>query len=170
MCTKLTSVDYARLIQYTAAKMCKILLNKTQVNKILFYVYGAYLADTGKCLFDDDTPKAWTYGPVFPIPNKRIKSGEEIELSDIPKEKINVFKENQIAVKLIKEAVSNMSNKTAVELSRWSHEKGAPWDKTIYERDDKGTVVQQHAWNTIVESKIIEDYFKNKKNRIFDGK
>lgn len=69
----LTSIDYARLIQYTAQRKHMVLLNKTQINKILFYVYGAYLADTGKALFSDDTPKAWTYGPVFPKPNKKVE-------------------------------------------------------------------------------------------------
>lgn len=42
----LTSIDYARLIQFVAANIYHTLLNKTQVNKILFYIYGAYLVFT----------------------------------------------------------------------------------------------------------------------------
>ena len=55
---QLTSINYGRLIQYTSQKLHLQRLNKTQVNKILFYVYGRYLAVTGKKLFVDDTPKA----------------------------------------------------------------------------------------------------------------
>lgn len=56
----LTSIDYARLIQYAAQKLHMVLLNKTQINKILFYVYGVYYAETGEELFNDDSPKMTT--------------------------------------------------------------------------------------------------------------
>lgn len=61
----LTSVDYANLIRYIAQQRYSQILNKTQVNKILFYVYGKYLAMLGEKLFTDDSPMAWPYGPVI---------------------------------------------------------------------------------------------------------
>ena len=37
----LTSIDYAQLIQYAALKFHNVVLNRTQINKMLFYVYAA---------------------------------------------------------------------------------------------------------------------------------
>ena len=68
----LTSLDYAKLIQFAAVRNHMTLLNRTQINKILFYVYGVYLAEVGEPLFNDDTPKAWPYGPVVPIVNNKL--------------------------------------------------------------------------------------------------
>ena len=62
---ELKSTDYARLIQYAAKNLHMTRLNKTQINKILFYVYGVYLAKFNKPLFTDDTPKAWPYVLYF---------------------------------------------------------------------------------------------------------
>ena len=53
----LKSTDYAKLIQFAALKFHNTALNRTQINKILFFVYGKYLAETGEVLFEDDTPK-----------------------------------------------------------------------------------------------------------------
>lgn len=76
---KLTSLDYADLLNWIAYNKYGALLNKTQINKLLFICYGMYLAATGgKVLFEDDTPKAWPYGPVFPRVYKN--SFQEISL------------------------------------------------------------------------------------------
>lgn len=55
---ELKSLDYAKLVQFVALKNHGVLLNRTQMNKILFYVYGHYLAENGNLLFKDDSPKA----------------------------------------------------------------------------------------------------------------
>lgn len=102
----LTSLDYAKLIQFAAAKLYRVLLNKTQINKILFYVYGKYLAEKGEVLFTDDTPKAWPYGPVFPIVNKKIDTEEVV--SGFSEEKIMAYKENEAAYRIAIEAVKKL--------------------------------------------------------------
>lgn len=163
----LTSIDYARLIQFTATKMYKVLLNKTQVNKILFYIYGVYLASHNKALFDDDTPKIWTYGPVFPRPNKRIISCEMIEQSSFTKEQIAAFKEDSDFLSRIVRIVGNMCDKSAMSLSRWSHEEGSPWYKTLYHKDDRGKITSQEPWNTVIPNETIKQYFSNPQNVIF---
>lgn len=161
----LTSIDYARLIQYTAQRKHMVLLNKTQINKILFYVYGAYLADTGKALFLDDTPKAWTYGPVFPKPNKKVDTSEIIK--SFPPEKVAEYKADPKALNLIVEVVNSMYNKSAISLTRWSHIEGSPWYDTIYEKDENGDIKSQRPWNTRIENDLIKDYFSKSQNRIF---
>lgn len=167
MAITLKSTDYARLVQFTAQKMHRTILNKTQVNKILFYVYGVYLAERGKPLFADDTPKAWIYGPVFPIPNKRFVQGGIIKQSSFSAEEIEAFKENDYALRLVAIAVKNMHDLSAVSLTEWSHEEGSPWYVTIYSKDDDGRIVEQRPWNTRIDDAVIAEYFKGKKNRVF---
>lgn len=148
-----TSIDYGRLIQYTSQKLHLQKLNKTQVNKILFFVYGRYLAVTGQKLFTDDTPKAWPYGPVFPRVNKRTDPSEVIKFS---KEEVAMFKANETAVEIIVAAVGKMHNMSAVYLTKWSHEEGSPWFRTLYEGMEKG---KQRAWNTEIPDEYIKEYF-----------
>lgn len=162
---ELTSIDYARLIQYAAQKKHLVILGKTQVNKILFYVYGVYLAMKGKKLFNDDTPKAWTYGPVFPIQNKKMNAYEEIR--SFPKEKVEAFRSNQDAMQLVIKSVDKMYNVSAVALTRWSHQEGSPWYDTVYVRDETGKIIEQHPWNTPISDTLIKEYFSNPANRIF---
>lgn len=164
----LTSIDYARLIQFTATKMYHTLLNKTQVNKILFYVYGVYLANHPNPLFTDDTPKVWTYGPVFPKPNKKVVSCEKIEQSDFTKEQIEAFKTDKQFLSRIVTIVGNMCDKSAFFLSQWSHEEGSPWYRTLYIKDEEtGKITGQKPWNTPVDLSYVKEYFSNPQNTIF---
>lgn len=164
----LESTDYARLIQFIATKVYQTLLNKTQVNKILFYVYGVYYASHEDPLFTDDTPKVWTYGPVFPRPNKKIVSCEKIEQRDFTKEKIEAFKADEPFLSRIVTIVGNMCNKSAYSLSQWSHEEGSPWYRTLYTKDkDTGKIISQKPWNTPIEKEYIKEYFSNPQNTIF---
>lgn len=163
----LTSIDYAHLIQFIATKMYHILLNKTQVNKILFYVYGVYLTNHEEPLFKDDTPKVWTYGPVFPRPNKKVVSCEKIVREDFTQDQINAFQEDKAFLSRIVTIVGNMCNKSAFELSQWSHEEGSPWYTTLYEKDSDNKIVNQKPWNTPISDDTIKEYFSNPRNAIF---
>lgn len=141
------------------------MLGKTQVNKILFYVYGVYLAMKDEKLFEDDTPKAWTYGPVFPIPNKKVGAYEEIRF--FPEEKIKEYRSNPDAMQLVINAVNRMYNISAVALTRWSHQEGSPWYETVYVKNKEGEIIEQRPWNTRIEDKLIKEYFSKRENRIF---
>lgn len=160
----LKSTDYARLIQYAAQKLHMARLNKTQINKILFYVYGVYYAETGEVLFDDDTPKAWPYGPVFPIVNKKINPDEIVKSFD--PETISEFNRNPRGMELVKEAVDTMYNMSALSLTQWSHQEGSPWYNTLYIKDENGNITEQKKWNTPISLELIRNYFSQKENRI----
>jgi uncharacterized phage-associated protein len=162
---ELTSIDYARLIQYTAQKLHMVLLNKTQINKILFYVYGVYLAENRVPLFGDDTPKAWTYGPVFPRPNKSVDINEVIK--SFPADKVKAYKANKKALDLVVKVVNRMYDKSAMSLTQWSHVENSPWYNTVYKKDRDGNITEQMPWNTRIEDSLIEDYFSKPENRIF---
>lgn len=161
---ELKSTDYAQLIQYAAQKLHMARLNKTQINKILFYVYGVYYAEMNKTLFEDDTPKVWPYGPVFPIVNKRVNTDAIIKSfeSDV----INEFNKRPKAMELVKEAVDAMYNMSAVSLTQWSHQEGSPWYNALYVKDKDGNIIGQNKWNTPIPLKYIKEYFSQKKNRI----
>lgn len=148
---ELKSIDYARLIQYVAQVFHRQMLNKTQVNKILFAVYGRYLAQTGNVLFTDDTPKAWPYGPVFPIVNKRVDISEVVQFTQ---DKVELFKRNRIAQEIVVQSVKEMHDKSAQYLTAMSHRPDTPWDKTIHPGNG-GTV----AWNTEIPADIIKKYY-----------
>ena len=148
----LTSIDYARLIQYVAQNFHRQSLNKTQVNKILFVVYGRYLATFGQPLFADDKPKAWPYGPVFPIVNKRIDIKEIIRFTE---DKIEAFKKNRLAQEMVVKAVKEMYMLSAKTLTDLSHAPGTPWYRTIYRED--GTHAQ---WDTEIPAEYITEYFR----------
>lgn len=156
----LTSLDYAKLIQFAAVRNHMTLLNKTQINKILFYVYGVYLAEVGESLFNDDTPKAWPYGPVFPIVNKKIDPEQVIH--DFSQEKIDAYRANKKAMDIVVKAVDKLHNLSAYKLTQWSHQKGSPWYKTLFgDRDIMPD--DQIKWNQEIPKKYIQDYFKNNK-------
>ena len=161
---ELTSIDYAHLIQYAAQKLHMTRLNKTQINKILFYVYGVYYAETGNLLFDDDSPKAWPYGPVFPIVNKKVNP--DAIVWSFPKDTISEFNKNPKALNLVKSAVDAMYDISAISLTRWSHQEGSPWYNTLYIKDKEGNIIGQNKWNTPISAELIKSYFSDKKNQI----
>lgn len=161
---ELTSLEFARLIQFAAQKFYKMLLNKTQINKILFYSYGVYLAETkGNRLFTDDTPKAWPFGPVFPRVYKKINTDEPV--NSFPAELVDAFQKNQKALSIIENAVIQMHDMSAYDLTKWSHEEGSPWYLTIYNVDKEGNIISQNPWNSRIEDSVIRDYFSKPENR-----
>lgn len=159
---KLTSIDYAQLLQYVAQKFHMAMLNKTQINKILFIVYGVYYAKEGKHLFSDDTPKAWPFGPVFPRVYKKIDTSEIV--NGFSEEKIKEFKKDDRLLGFIRKIVDKLYDYSAMSLTRWSHEEGSPWYNTIYETDEHGDVISQNKWNTPILETEIKTYFDNPSN------
>lgn len=150
----LTSLDYADLISWLTYKKYGVLLNKTQINKLLFMCYGMYLAATdGKKLFEDDTPKAWPFGPVFPRVYKKFIPGK-VPVS-FTKEMQETFWENQTAMQLADKIIDKYHAYSAYSLSEWSHMEGGPWHTTIYGKDGK----KQIQWNQIIDNALIQEYF-----------
>lgn len=151
---KLTSLDYADLLNWIAYNKYGVLLNKTQINKLLFMCYGMYLAATGgKVLFEDDTPKAWPYGPVFPRVYKKFIPGKiPVPFST---EKQEEFSKNEIAMQLAEKIIDRYHDYSAYVLSEWSHKEGGPWHITIYGEDGKKPI----RWNQQIDNKVIQKYF-----------
>jgi uncharacterized phage-associated protein len=149
----LTSLDFSDIINLIAFNRHGVLLNKTQMQKLLFMCYGFYLASTNKLLFEDDTPKAWPFGPVFPRVNKRFVPGK---ICPISADKKIIIAKDQTAMKTILNVVDKYHNTSASALSQWSHQENGPWYQTIYGKDGKNTSIK---WNQVIDNDIIKTYF-----------
>ncbi len=148
----LTSLDYSDLLRFLAYNRHQVVLNKTQVNKLLFMCYGVYLSKTSSTLFTE-RPKAWPYGPVFPTVYKRFH--QRLMPIIFSEEKKKEFYANDTALGICIKIVDKYCYVSAYELSVWSHQQGSPWYKTVYS-DDKPIV-----WNKEISDGLIKDYFKD---------
>lgn len=149
---KLRSLDYMRLIAWMAYYRNGVVLNKTQMQKLLYIVFGVSLADDGEQpIFSDDTPRAWPFGPVFPTAYKCYTENYPQPLSD---DEIARFSERVPNLDKIDGLVKSYCHHTSLRLSMWSHEKGSPWFDTVYS-DAPGP-----KWNRPIPLDSIASYFK----------
>ncbi len=119
-------------------------LNVTQVQKILYIIYGAFLGKNDRIVLDE-TPQAWPYGPVFPCARSKADYSRIRKVEDI---NIDLLSEDKT---VIDEIVSKYSKYPAGQLSKWSHTKDSPWDKTTKEIGFK--------WGTPIPVAYIKEYF-----------
>lgn len=160
----LKSTDYARLIQHAAQKLHMVRLDKTQTDKILFHVYGVCYAETDRLLFEDDSPKAWPYGPVFPIANKKTNPDETV--TSFPKDVLCEFNKHSKALELARTAVDAMYSMGALSLTRWPRQEGSPRYDTLYMKNKNGDIAGQNKWNTPIPKGPIKAHFLKPQNRI----
>lgn len=124
----------------------KLDLNVTQVQKLLFIVYGFYLAKLGYRIVNE-SPKAWPYGPVFPKTRKDEIHSKTYSIKDLEDE---IEQEDIIIIQNIVKVFYKNSAKT---LSNWSHNSDSPWSLTV---NDLG---EDHKWNVPINDDYIVDYF-----------
>lgn len=148
---ELTSIEYAKLIAWLAFKNDRITLGRTQIQKILFVCYGLFYATKGRLMFDDDTAKAWPFGPVFPRSYKRYNYYIDSELSEEEKKS---FAEDVETLKMITTVTHKLSYYSARDLTAWSHQPGTPWAKVILDQKDI-------KWNTELNKDDIRAYFSS---------
>lgn len=148
---ELTSIDYVRLIAWLAYYKRGLILNKTQMQKLLFMCYGQAQVINDAPLFIDDTPKAWPFGPVFPRSYKRY---EENIPSDLTIEEKRRFAGDVRVLSMIARTVTSYARYSASRLSDWSHLKDGPWYKTVFGGD-------KPAWNREIPAELIHEYFSN---------
>lgn len=148
---ELTSLDYVRLLAWISYYKCRVLLNKTQMQKLMYMCYGQALVINDKPLFTDDKPKAWPFGPVFPRSYQRYTENVPSNLTEDEK---SMFIKDIGILKMIAETVSKHCRKTATVLSDWSHEINGPWYQTVFK--EEGT-----KWNRVIPDETIKTYFRN---------
>lgn len=143
-----TSLDYANLIAWIALTKHGVRLGKTQLQKLLYIFYGLALVQTGEVPFNDDTPKAFPFGPVFPRSYKKYSG----TIKDLTQEDKDNFMKNVDLLSLVTWVVDTFCMYTASQLSEWSHRDGAPWKLAVY-RDNAP------AWGREMLNSDIADFF-----------
>lgn len=96
-----------------------------------------------------ESPRAWPYGPVFPMTRKHVDFH-----SFPPSVDADIFSEINQDDQLIKWAnhvVDKYEHYSASQLSNWSHKDGGPWDKVVNQ--------EKCPWDTIIPDVTIKEYF-----------
>jgi uncharacterized phage-associated protein len=122
-------------------------ITNLKLQKLLYYAQGCYLAQKGESLFKEDF-LAWEHGPVIrTIYDKFKKFGANgIQYEDDYEEKID---EDTIA--LLKRVYNKFGQYTAWKLRDMTHQE-TPWKET--------------QRNSVIDKKIIKDYFEENYNNI----
>lgn len=141
-----SSVLSAKLMLALANEM-GYALNVTKVQKLMYIVYGYFLAKEDIVIFDE-SPKAWPFGPVFPKTRKKVNFGKVYDKSNPEFQEI-VKDEN--LVNIMTSIVEKYAKYSATTLSDWSHAEGGPWYKTTKE--------EGFNWNMPIKNDYIKEYF-----------
>lgn len=127
----------------------RIILNVTQVQKILYIIYGVWLASKDE-LVSKESPKCWPYGPVFPRTRNKVDFKNALPLSH------NTFtdlKKNKELVLFMEDVVVKLAQVSASKLSEWSHQVDSPWYRT--------TKHDRFKWGDEIPNSYIKEYFSS---------
>lgn len=128
-------------------------ITNLQLNKLLYFAQGHYLARTGKPLFEDDI-EAWEYGPVVPsIYHKYKKYGNALITETISKEEYedSLDRETEEEIEVMNEVIKEYEPYSASQLVSITHKKSSPWEK-VYDKQKK---------HTKIDNECIQRFFKN---------
>lgn len=126
-------------------------ISNLQLQKILYFVQGAFYYKLKHPIFDDPI-RAWDYGPVIDDVYNTYKKYGSSTIHDIDINFESTFSKEsdpEATRELVDIVVESLREMDPWELVKISHEDGTPWKKNY-----------QMWWPTI-ESTQIENYFKN---------
>lgn len=146
---KYNSVTVAKYI-VAYANENKFGINMTKLQKLLYITYGVYMA-VKEARLTNEHPQAWPYGPVFPTTrNKLLKV--DFDAIKMESDGLNEIREDGEMQSLVKIVFDTFGTWNGTELSEWSHEPSAPWDKTIN--------MAGFEWGHQIPDEYIIEYFK----------
>jgi uncharacterized phage-associated protein len=123
-------------------------LNMTKLQKLMYILYGYYLAKDNNRQIVDESPRIWPFGPVFPKVHKKVETTKLANITDPLFQQLNSDEDLNTVMGAV---IDKYAPFTATQLSNWSHMEGSPWDKTVKEFGEK--------WNTIIPNQFIVEYF-----------
>lgn len=108
----------------------KVTINLTKTQKLLYIAYGANLV-LGNDRLCNEHPQAWPYGPVFPTTRTKLLK------TDIPNVTMDSpglasVKDDTYLASLMQFVFKGFGNRTAGQLTAWSHSLNSPWDETTH--------------------------------------
>jgi uncharacterized phage-associated protein len=136
------------LLSFASSK--QINLNVTKVQKLLYIIYGYYLAEFNGHRIIEERPKAWPFGPVFPRAQKKV---DYSKITPINSKEFEEIEEDSKLVDIIIRVIDKYAKYSASRLSEWSHAVNGPWDRTTQQDNFK--------WNTDIPDEYISAYFKS---------
>lgn len=108
----------------------KVTINLTKTQKLLYIAYGANLV-LGNDRLCNEHPQAWPYGPVFPTTRKRLLK-QDFEHITMDSPELSKVKDDTYLESLVQFVFKGFGNKTAGQLTAWSHSADSPWDETTH--------------------------------------
>ena len=138
---KIDSIDVARHLMALLSER-DIGYGNIKIQKLLYIIYGAYLALYGEEAFSEE-PRYFPYGPMFPRVYRQMDKHKLTPLTVI-------FKKEHLN-EVIEEVIEVFGEYTGRALSNWSHKEDSPWFK-IKE--------QALPYNTPLDKLDIQRYFK----------
>lgn len=131
------------------ANQNKVTINLTKTQKLLYVAYGANLI-LGKDRLCNEHPQAWPYGPVFPTTRKKLL---KVNLSEITmdSEILAEVREDDYLKEVVKFVFEGFGNKTAGQLTAWSHRPNSPWEETTH--------MSNFKWGNEIPDAYIYEYF-----------
>lgn len=145
--TETDSVDVARAVMAEADSQ-GLRLNMTQLQKLLYIVYGTSLVMLGRRPFDEHA-QAWPFGPVFPKTRRRLFDAvKDWTVEPCPETVPDDVKS------VVRKVVGFFGSWTSGQLIEWTHTPGSPWDMTCK--------MPGFRWAQEIGDGLISDYFKAK--------
>ena len=141
---ELDSVEVAKAV-IAEAQRAGIKINMTQLQKLLFIIYGTSLAILNRKPFNENA-QAWPYGPVFPRTRRDL-------LETVSKWPHIEYPQNIPAdlQDIISGVIYHFGKWSTFQLITWSHTPGSPWEIT--------TKMPNFNWGTEIGNGLIKDYF-----------
>lgn len=126
-----------------------VTINLTKTQKLLYIAYGANLILGGDRLCGEH-PQAWPYGPVFPTTRRKLLKADLYRVTmDSPE--VGDLKDDTYLESLMKFVFKGFGDKTAAQLTVWSHSPNSPWDETTH--------LFNFKWGMEIPDSFIYDYF-----------
>lgn len=131
------------------ANLHKFSINLTKTQKLLYIAYGANLV-IGKNRLCGEHPQAWPYGPVFPATRTRLLKTDipGITMDDPLLAKV---KDDEYLKSIIQFVFKGFGDKTAGQLTAWSHRPNSAWDETTH--------MPNFRWGNEIPDAYIYEYF-----------
>ena len=123
----------------------------TKHQKLLYILYGTFLAFTAQRLTDEH-PHAWPYGPVFPNVRKDFIQNEDYKNVQIKDPSFAPLLRDPQLTECTRATLKYFGLWNATELVDFTHQEDSPWTHT--------TQKNFFEWNDIITDEDILPFFK----------
>jgi uncharacterized phage-associated protein len=146
--------DVARVFEYLSIESEGTPIEKTRLNKLLYFAQGHAFTKLGHEMFSNEID-AWDHGPVVAV----VWTGFKKIVDRTEKNGISDVQISPDEMDVIIDVWEQYKHLTAKELVDITHQEGSPW-RDIYKPDTK---------NLHIPKDLIKQYFARPENSLKDG-